>query len=64
MVVPYGDPSPARFWQNYFDTGEYVFGRYANSLVLAQGWSVPGPPQLATFAVLLLVLLVRPRGVR
>ncbi|HEU0181084.1 MAG TPA: tyramine oxidase, partial [Agromyces mariniharenae] len=34
MVVPYGDPSPARFWQNYFDTGEYVFGRYANSLVL------------------------------
>ncbi|MBM7829909.1 primary-amine oxidase [Agromyces cerinus] len=34
MVVPYGDPSPARFWQNYFDTGEYVFGRYANSLQL------------------------------
>ncbi|WP_448003727.1 primary-amine oxidase [Agromyces bauzanensis] len=34
MVVPYGDPSPARFWQNYFDTGEYVYGRYANSLVL------------------------------
>ena len=24
MVVPYGDPSPSRFWQNYFDTGEYL----------------------------------------
>ena len=34
MVVPYGDPSPSRFWQNYFDTGEYVYGRYANSLTL------------------------------
>lgn len=34
MVVPYGDPSPARYWQNYFDTGEYLFGRYANSLRL------------------------------
>ncbi|MGZ8179520.1 primary-amine oxidase [Williamsia sp. SKLECPSW1] len=34
MVVPYGDPSPNRFWQNYFDTGEYVYGRYANSLTL------------------------------
>ncbi|GAA2048160.1 primary-amine oxidase [Williamsia deligens] len=34
MVVPYGDPSPNRFWQNYFDTGEYVYGRYANSLKL------------------------------
>ncbi|MGH3277863.1 MAG: primary-amine oxidase [Trebonia sp.] len=34
MVVPYGDPSPARFWQNYFDTGEYLFGRFSNSLVL------------------------------
>ncbi|WP_144709714.1 primary-amine oxidase [Curtobacterium pusillum] len=32
MVVPYADPSPVRFWQNYFDTGEYLFGRYANSL--------------------------------
>lgn len=21
MLVPYGDPSPVRFWQNYFDTG-------------------------------------------
>ena len=32
MVVPYGDPSPVRFWQNYFDTGEYLFGQQANSL--------------------------------
>lgn len=35
---------------------------YANSAVLAQGWDVPGPPQMATFAVLLFVLLIRPRG--
>jgi len=34
MVVPYGDPSPIRSWQNYFDTGEYLVGRYANSLEL------------------------------
>lgn len=34
MVVPYGDPAAARFWQNYFDTGEYIFGRYTNSLEL------------------------------
>ncbi|GAA4801535.1 primary-amine oxidase [Actinomycetospora chlora] len=34
MVVPYGDPSPVRFWQNYFDAGEYMFARYANSLEL------------------------------
>ena len=34
MVVPYADPSPVRFWQNYFDAGEYMFGRYANSLEL------------------------------
>ena len=27
MVVPYGDPSPVRFWQNYFDTGEYLLGQ-------------------------------------
>jgi len=26
MVVPYGDPSPTRHWQNYFDTGEYLVG--------------------------------------
>jgi primary-amine oxidase len=32
MVVPYGDPSPVRFWQNYFDLGEYLFGRFTNSL--------------------------------
>ena len=34
MVVPYGDPSPVRSWQNYFDTGEYLIGRCANSLEL------------------------------
>lgn len=34
MVVPYADPSPVRFWQNYFDTGEYLYGRYTNSLEL------------------------------
>jgi len=34
MVVPYGDPAQTRFWQNYFDTGEYIFGRYTNSLQL------------------------------
>ena len=30
MVVPYGDPSPVRFWQNYFDAGEYSLGKEAN----------------------------------
>ena len=34
MVVPYGDPSPVRFWQNYFDAGEYSLGKEANSLKL------------------------------
>lgn len=34
MVVPYGDPSPIRSWQNYFDTGEYLVGQWANSLEL------------------------------
>ncbi len=34
MVVPYGDPSPVRFWQNYFDAGEYSLGKEANSLTL------------------------------
>ncbi|WP_157253280.1 primary-amine oxidase [Nonomuraea typhae] len=32
MVVPYADPSPVRFWQNYFDQGEYLFGRFTGSL--------------------------------
>ena len=32
MVVPYGDPSPVRFWQNYFDAGEYLLGKQTNSL--------------------------------
>ena len=34
MVVPYADPSPVRFWQNYFDAGEYLLGAQANSLRL------------------------------
>lgn len=34
MVVPYGDPSPVRFWVNYFDAGEYSLGKSANSLEL------------------------------
>lgn len=33
MVVPYGDPSPVRFWQSYFDAGEYLLGQQVNSLV-------------------------------
>ncbi|SDZ53830.1 primary-amine oxidase [Saccharopolyspora shandongensis] len=34
MLVNYGDPTPARFWQNYFDSGEYSLGKLANELVL------------------------------
>ncbi|MGC7098472.1 primary-amine oxidase [Amycolatopsis lurida] len=34
MVVPYADPGPIRFWQNYFDTGEYQLGSLANALEL------------------------------
>jgi primary-amine oxidase len=34
MVVPYGDPSPARYFQTYFDNGEYLIGKFANSLEL------------------------------
>jgi primary-amine oxidase len=34
MVVPYGDPGPVRFWQNYFDAGEYLLGQQVNSLEL------------------------------
>ena len=34
MVVPYADPSPVHFWQNYFDAGEYLLGAQANSLAL------------------------------
>ena len=34
MVVPYGDPGPVRFWQNYFDVGEYLLGQQVNSLAL------------------------------
>lgn len=32
MVVPYGDPSPSRFWISYFDAGEYLLGKNAGSL--------------------------------
>jgi primary-amine oxidase len=32
MVVPYGDPSPAWFFRNAFDEGEYGVGKYANTL--------------------------------
>ena len=31
MVVPYGDPV-FRYWQAYFDAGEYHVGKWANSL--------------------------------
>ncbi|MFJ3321067.1 primary-amine oxidase [Curtobacterium sp. NPDC086286] len=34
MVVNYADPTPTHGWQNYFDAGEYQFGRTANSLEL------------------------------
>jgi primary-amine oxidase len=34
MVVPYADPSPVRFWQNYFDAGEYKLGEQVNQLSL------------------------------
>jgi primary-amine oxidase len=33
MVVPYGDPR-FRYWQSYFDAGEYLVGKWANSLEL------------------------------
>ncbi len=57
MVVPYADPSPVRYWQNYFDQGEYLFGRYTNSLELGCDCSVrsststsPSPTRPATRA--------------
>jgi primary-amine oxidase len=34
MVVPYADPSPVRFWQNYFDAGEYLLGQQVTPLTL------------------------------
>jgi primary-amine oxidase len=34
MVVPYADPSPVRYWQNYFDAGEYLLGAQVNPLEL------------------------------
>ena len=33
MVVPYGDPR-FRYWQAYFDSGEYLVGKWVNSLEL------------------------------
>jgi primary-amine oxidase len=33
MVVPYGDPR-FRYWQAYHDTGEYLVGKWVNSLEL------------------------------
>lgn len=33
MVVPYGNPE-FRYWQGYFDTGEYLVGKWVNSLEL------------------------------
>ena len=32
VVVPYGDPSPAHFWQGAFDAGDVGIGRGVNSL--------------------------------
>ena len=34
MVVPYGDVDETRYWVSYFDAGEYLLGRNANSLAL------------------------------
>jgi primary-amine oxidase len=31
LVVPYGDPR-FRYWQTYFDCGEYLLGKWTNSL--------------------------------
>ena len=31
MVLPHADPFPVRCWQEYPDTGEYLFGRFAAS---------------------------------
>ena len=47
------------------ETGGLILGLatvYANELVLGLGWDIPAPPQIAMLAVLLLVLLFRPRG--
>jgi primary-amine oxidase len=34
MVVPYGDSSPAHYWQGAFDVGDFGIGRGVNSLRL------------------------------
>ncbi|UAJ79709.1 primary-amine oxidase [Leifsonia sp. ZF2019] len=34
MVVPYGDTTSTRFWISYFDAGEYLLGKNANTLTL------------------------------
>jgi primary-amine oxidase len=31
MVLPHADPFPVRCWQDYLDTGEYLFGRFGTS---------------------------------
>ena len=51
MVVPYADPSPVRFWQNYFDAGIYDAGglrlvdNAAVKTALGLPTSGPGPKQ-------------------
>ena len=60
MVVPYADPSPVRFWQNYFDIGEYLLGQQVNSLVL--GCDCLG--EIYYFDVVLANSLGEPRTVR
>jgi len=44
MMVPYGDPSQVRSWQNYFDAGEYLVGQWANSLELGCDCRRDHPP--------------------
>jgi primary-amine oxidase len=34
MVVPYGDTVNTKYWISYFDAGEYLLGKNANSLAL------------------------------
>src|SRR3546814_5977842 len=36
MVVNYSDFTEIRGWQNYFDAGEFQFGRFVNSLELGR----------------------------
>ncbi len=43
MVVPYADPSPQRWFQTYFDGGEYLLGNFANSSSSAATASARSP---------------------